>query len=87
MTACLLFLLNRQQWAYLKVSWHILMPNLTQHPKHPFEKKTEQKFIYIRLSLFDEEYSLDQNQYLLRSYLDLGSQQQQQQLQVWPVSE
>lgn len=87
MTICLRFPLYRQQPAYLKISWHILMQVLAKHLKHSLKKRMEQKFIYIRLSLLDEEYSLHLNQSLLQSYLDLGSQQQQQQLQIWPVSE
>lgn len=63
------------------------MQNLGKHLKHPLKKRIEQKFIYTRLSLFDEAYHLDLKQSLFQTYFDLGSQQQQQELQVWPVSE
>ncbi|CAF4548417.1 unnamed protein product [Rotaria socialis] len=76
---------NHRQSAYLKVSWNTLMNNLKIHLKSPLKKRNEQKFVYARLYLFDEEFTLDLDQYLWKSYLDLGSQQQQQQQpEVWP---
>ncbi|CAF1497015.1 unnamed protein product, partial [Rotaria magnacalcarata] len=75
---------NHRQSAYLKVSWNTLMNNLKIHLKSPLKKRNEQKFVYARLYLFDEEFTLDLDQYLWQSYLDLGSQQQQQQSEVWP---
>ncbi|CAF5186662.1 unnamed protein product, partial [Rotaria magnacalcarata] len=75
--------MNHRQSTYLKVSWNTLMNNLKIHLKSPLKKRNEQKFVYARLYLFDEEFTLDLDQYLWQSYLDLGSQQQQQP-EVWP---
>ncbi|CAF2989662.1 unnamed protein product, partial [Rotaria sp. Silwood2] len=75
--------INHRQSAYLKVSWNSLMNTLRINLKHPLKKSNEQKFVYRRLHLFNEEYTLDLNRYLWQSYLDIGSQQQPQP-QVWP---
>ena len=61
------------------------MNTLRKHLNHPLKKRNEQKFVSSRLHLFDEEFALDLDRYLWQSYLDIGSQQQQP--QVWPVSE
>ncbi|CAF1427583.1 unnamed protein product [Rotaria sordida] len=73
---------NHRQSAYLKVSWNILMNNLKTDLNHPLKKRNEQKFVYTRLHLFNEEFTLNLNQDIWQSYLDLGSQQQYP--QVWP---
>ncbi|CAF4248633.1 unnamed protein product [Adineta steineri] len=70
------------QSGYLRASWQALMNTLRKHLNHPLKKRNEQKFIYSRLHLFDEEFALDLDRYLWQSYLDIGLQQQQ--LQVWP---
>lgn len=59
------------------------MNTLRKHLDHHLNKRDEQKFVYSRLCLFDEEYSLDRNRYIWESYLDIESQRQ---TQVWPVS-
>ncbi|CAF1558218.1 unnamed protein product, partial [Adineta ricciae] len=69
---------------YLKASWQILMNTLRKYLNHPLKKRDEQKFLYSRLYLFDEEYTLDRNQYLWQSYLDIQSQHQ---TSIWPQSE
>ncbi|CAF1430022.1 unnamed protein product [Adineta steineri] len=61
------------------------MNTLRKHLNHPLKKRSEQKFVCSRLHLFDEEFALDLDRYLWQSYLEIGSQQQQQQQpQVWP---
>ncbi|CAF2831392.1 unnamed protein product [Rotaria sp. Silwood2] len=72
---------NHRQSAYLKVSWNMLMNTLKIKLKHPLKKRNEQKFVYTRLHLFNEEFTLDLDRYLWQSYLDIGSQQQPQ---IWP---
>ncbi|CAF4086380.1 unnamed protein product, partial [Adineta steineri] len=73
-----------QQAGYLRASWQTLMNTLRKHLNHPLKKRSEQKFVCSRLHLFDEEFALDLDRYLWQSYLEIGSQQQQQQPQVWP---
>ena len=45
------------------------------------EKEDEQKFIYQRLNLVDQQYCLEMSQHLWQSYLNIGLQKY-----VWPVS-
>ncbi|CAF1422335.1 unnamed protein product [Adineta steineri] len=73
---------NYQPSGYLRASSQALMNTLRKHLNHPLKKRNEQKFVYSRLHLFDEEFALDLNRYLWQSYLEIGSQQQQP--QIWP---
>ncbi|CAF1495225.1 unnamed protein product [Adineta steineri] len=71
-----------QPSGYLRASSQALMNTLRKHLNHPLKKRNEQKFVYSRLHLFDEEFALDLNRYLWQSYLEIGLQQQQP--QIWP---
>ena len=66
---------------YLKVSPRLLLHALRRTPDDVFQTKSEQDFVYTRLKLFDQHYSLDLHRSLWQSYLDLGSEQQ-----LWTVS-
>ena len=46
------------------------------------KKKNERLFIFNRLQLLDQQFCLGMNQYLYRTYLEIGSSSKQ-----WPVSE
>ena len=54
---------------------------LSKTLNHNFKEKQQQKYIYIRLNLLDQQYCLKVDQQLWQSYLDIGVQQH-----VWPVS-
>jgi hypothetical protein len=59
------------------------MNALKTYLKLPLKARNEQRFIYSRLQLFDEEFVLDRHRHLWQSYLDMGLQQQPE---FWPVS-
>jgi hypothetical protein len=54
---------------------------LSKTLNYTFKGKPEQKYIYLRLNLFDQQYCLKVDEQLWQSYLDIGLQQH-----VWPVS-
>ena len=54
---------------------------LSKTLNYTFKEKNEQKYIYLRLNLFDQQYCLKVDEQLWQSYLDIGLQQNQ-----WPVS-
>jgi len=54
---------------------------LSKRLNYALKNEDEQKFIYLRLNLFDQQYYLEVNQHLWQSYLDIGLQQH-----LWPVS-
>ena len=70
-----------QEAPYLKLSPRLLLHALRRTPDDIFQTKSEQNFVYSRLKLFDQHFSLDLHRSLWQSYLDLGSQQQ-----LWTVS-
>ena len=47
------------------------------------KKRKERLFIFNRLQILDQQFCLGMNQYLYRSYLEIGSSSSKQ----WPVSE
>jgi hypothetical protein len=48
---------------------------------YALKKEDEQKFIYQRLNLVDQQYFLEMNQHLWQSYVNIGLQKH-----IWPVS-
>lgn len=66
---------------YLKRSSATIFQMLSKILNYTFRSKKEQKFIYIRLNLFDQQYYLDVQQQSWQSYLTMSLQQQS-----WPVS-
>ena len=54
---------------------------LSKTLNYTFKSKKEWKFIYLRLILFDQQYSLELEQQLWQSYFDLSLQQHR-----YPVS-
>ncbi len=48
---------------------------LSKALNYTFKTKKEQKFIYLRLTLFDQQYYLELEQQLWHSYFDLSLQQ------------
>jgi hypothetical protein len=70
-----------RQPMYLKRSPKILIKMLSKTLNHTFKEKVDEKFICIRLDLFDRFYCLRIGQQLWESYLDIGLQQH-----LWPVS-
>ncbi len=59
----------------------MLFQILNKRLNYSLKKGDEQKFIYQRLNLFDQQYYLEVDQHLWQSYLDIGLQQH-----IWPVS-
>ncbi|CAF1418102.1 unnamed protein product [Adineta steineri] len=68
---------------YLKRTSSILLQALRLQLEHPLKKKIEQRFIFQRLQLLDKQFCLEIHRFLWQSYLNIGSQQQQQQY-TWP---
>ena len=66
---------------YLKRSSATLFQMLSKTLDYNFKEKEQQKYIYIRLNLLDQQYCLKVDQQLWQSYLDIGVQQH-----IWPVS-
>jgi hypothetical protein len=66
---------------YLKRSSSTLFQMLNKTLHYIVKKKNEQKYIYVRLNLLDQQYWLEVDQQLWQSYLDIGLQQH-----IWPVS-
>ncbi|CAF1512292.1 unnamed protein product, partial [Rotaria sordida] len=64
---------------YLTQSSSKLFHMLSKRLNYSLKKQHEQKFIYIRLNLFDQQYYLEIEQHLWQSYLDIGLQEQ-----IWP---
>ncbi|CAF3586434.1 unnamed protein product, partial [Adineta steineri] len=70
---------NYRRPLYLIQSPPLLFKKLGTRLKYFLNKEHEQKFIYIRLDLFDQHYYLQVYQHLWQSYLDIGLQQH-----IWP---
>ena len=66
---------------YLKMPRKLLLHSLRLHLHCPLKKKKEQKFILTRLTIVDQQFCLQQLQYLYRTYYEQGAQ-----YQVWLVS-
>ena len=66
---------------YLKMPRKLLLNSLRLHLHCPLKKKKEQKFILKRLTIVDQQFCLQQLQYLYRTYYEQGAQ-----YQVWLVS-
>lgn len=66
---------------YLKTLSSALLQALRLQLDHTLKKKFEQIFVYKRLQLLDQQFSLELHQSLWQSYMNMGSQ-----YQVWPVS-
>jgi hypothetical protein len=66
---------------YLTRSSSILWQTLTKPLNYSLKEKNEQRFIYERLELLDQQYCLQVDQHLWQSYFDIGLQKH-----VWPVS-
>ncbi|CAF1427824.1 unnamed protein product [Rotaria sordida] len=64
---------------YLTKAPNLLFKSLRLQLKHKLNTKKQQKFIYCRLQLFDQQQRLDIYRNLWHSYLTLGSQHQ-----IWP---
>lgn len=65
---------------YLKESSNILIQSLRQHLNHTLKKRTEQRYLYLRLQLLDRQFHLGLDRCKWQLYFDLGSQHQ-----LWPV--
>ena len=65
---------------YLKRSSSTLFQMLNKTLNYILKKKNEQKYIYVRLNLLDQQYCLKVDEQLWQSYLDIGLQQH-----LWPV--
>ncbi|CAF1153815.1 unnamed protein product [Rotaria sordida] len=70
---------NYRRPIYLKRSSATLFQMLSKTLNYTFKEKPEQKYIYLRLNLFDQQYCLKVDEQLWQSYLDIGLQQH-----VWP---
>ena len=57
---------------YLTRSPSILYQMLHTSLNYTFKKKDEQRFMYERLELLDQQYCLQMNQQLWQSYLNIG---------------
>ncbi len=66
---------------YLTRSWSTLFQLLSKKLNYSLRKEDEQKFIYLRLNLFDQQYWLEIDQHLWQSYLNIGFEKH-----LWPVS-
>jgi hypothetical protein len=66
---------------YLTRSSYILWQTLNKTLNYSSKEKNEQRFIYERLELLDQQYCLEVDQHLWQSYFDIGLQKH-----VWPVS-
>jgi hypothetical protein len=65
---------------YLKVLSNMLVQSLRQHLNHTLKKRTEQRYLYVRLQLVDRQFHFDLDRQKWQSYFDLGSQHC-----LWPV--
>ncbi|CAF1200198.1 unnamed protein product [Rotaria sp. Silwood1] len=70
---------NYRRPLYLTQSSYKLFQIISKRLNYSLKKKDEQEFIYKRLSLFDQQYYLENEQHLWQSYFDIGLQQH-----VWP---
>ena len=65
---------------YLARSSSILWQTLTKPLNYSVKDQNEQRFLYERLELLDQQYCLRVDQQLWQSYFDIGLQKH-----VWPV--
>ncbi|CAF1255732.1 unnamed protein product [Adineta ricciae] len=70
---------NYRQSMYLKQSSAILFQVLSKILKYPLKKKDEQRFIYVRLISFDQQYCTEIELQLWHSYVDIALQHH-----IWP---
>ncbi|CAF1637563.1 unnamed protein product, partial [Didymodactylos carnosus] len=72
---------NYRRPMYLTRLLSILYQILNKTLNYSLKKKDEQRFIYLRLELLDQQYCLERDEESWQSYLDIGLQQH-----IWPVS-
>ena len=66
---------------YLKRSSATLFQMLSKTLNYTFKEKDQQRYIYLRLNLLDQQYCLKVDEQLWQSYLEISLQQH-----MWPVS-
>ena len=66
---------------YLTKTSNILIQSLSLQLQQKIINKKQQKFLFYRLQLLDQQYRIEQQQQLWQSYLNLGNSSN-----VWPVS-
>ena len=66
---------------YLKMPRQLLLRSLRLHVQCALKKRKEQRFIFTRLTILDQQFCLVKLHFLYETYYKHG-----QQYQVWPVS-